>query len=152
MNEQYKRQPYDYEANDMAEFERQRQRRIARRKKQQRQRRNRRLLMCVFLLLIVILVFVLFSKGSQPLKGTWVYGETATMQFNGKGNGIIALSETNTEYTFTYTVDESILQIQFDNTYIANATYTFTVESDNLTLFGGDGTTGGTYALIKVKK
>jgi hypothetical protein len=67
-----------------------------------------------------------------------------------KGSGIIALPEKDTECAFTYTVEENTLQLCFDNTYITDATYTFTVERDNLTLFGGDGTTGGTYALMRV--
>lgn len=152
MNKQYKRQLYDYEADDMAEAERLRQRRLARRKRQQRQKRNRRLLMCAALLLLAILVFVLIPKSSQPLKGTWAYGETAELQFDGKDRGKIALHDTETECAFSYTAEENTLQIDFDNAYITDAAYTFTVEKDGLTLFGGDGTTGGTYALTKVKK
>lgn len=150
MNEEYKRRAYDYEADDIDLLERQRQRRIARKKRQQRQRRKRRLAMCAGLLLIAAFAVALLPKNTQPLKGTWVYGEMATIQFNSKGRGIIALPEKDTECAFTYTVEENTLQLCFDNTYITDATYTFTVERDNLTLFGGDGTTGGTYALMRV--
>lgn len=50
---------------------------------------------------------------------------------------------------FTYTVEKNALHLHFDNAYISDASYTFTVEDGTLTLSGGKGTTGGTYALTK---
>ncbi len=152
MSEQYKQSPYDYEMDDTAEMEQLRQRRIARRKKLQRQRRNRRLLLCAVLVLIAILVWILlfFVRVSQPLKGLWAYGEAATIQFSGKGRGEILFSDM--EYGFSYTVEGNSLQMAFDNPYLVDARYTFTVENGTLVLSGGDGTMGGTYDLTKIKK
>lgn len=149
MNEPQKRKAYDYETDGMAELEQRRKQRLAHRKQWQRQRRNRRLLPCTFVLLIAVLVLVriLPARGTQPFKGTWAHGEAATIQFNGRDSGMIALSDT--EYPFTYTVEENALQLHFDNAYISDASYTFTVEDGTLTLSGGEGTTGGTYALTK---
>ena len=146
MNEPYNKKIYDYEAEEMVE--RQRQRRLARIKRRQREKRKRILLLCAALLLLAILVFVLIPKGSQPLKGTWAYGETAELQF-GKDRGKIVLHDTKTECAFSYTVEENTLHMDFDNAYLTDAAYTFTVDKGSLTLVGGDGTTGGTYALTR---
>lgn len=151
MNEPYNRKIYDYEAEEKAAAERLRQRRLARIKRQKREKRKRRLLLCAALLLLAILVFVLIPKSSQSLKGTWAYGETAELQLE-KDRGKIVLHDTKTECAFSYTVEENILHMDFDNAYLTDAAYTFTVEKDSLTLVGGDGTTGGTYALTKTKK
>lgn len=150
MKDEYKQKAYDYEKDEAVYRERQRRKRIARRKRQQRQRRNRRLMLCTLLLLVVVLVVVLCPKETSTLKGTWAYGEMATIQFSGRNSGMITLSDT--EYPFTYTVEENALQLSFGNAYIADAVYTFTVEDDTLILSGGDGTTGGTYTLTKIKK
>lgn len=107
-------------------------------------------MLCTLLLLVVVLVVVLLPKEASPLKGTWAYGEMASIQFSGRNSGMIILSDV--ECPFTYTLKENALQLSFGNTYITNAAYTFTVEDDTLILSGGDGTTGGTYTLTKIKK
>ena len=149
MNEPQKRKAYDYETDGMAELEQRRKQRLAHRKQRQRQRRNRRLLLCAFVLLIVASVFALIfpARDTRPFKGAWAYGAAATIQFSGRDSGMITLFDT--EYPFTYTVEKNALHLHFDNAYISDASYTFTVEDGTLTLSGGEGTTGGTYALTK---
>ena len=149
MNEPQKRKAYDYETDGMAELEQRRKQRLAHRKQRQRQRRNRRLLLCAFVLLIAASVFALIfpARDTRPFKGAWAYGEAATIQFSGRDSGMITLFDT--EYPFTYTVEKNALHLHFDNAYISDASYTFTVEDGTLTLSGGEGTTGGTYALTK---
>lgn len=145
---------YDYEADNTAESGQVRQQRIARRKRQQRLKRNRRILLLVFLLLIAAAVLTLFLSQSdaQVLEGAWVYGEEATVQFNRTNRGVLTLADTNTEYTFSYTVQEDNVRIDFDNAYIASARYTFAVENDTLVLSGENGTTGGTYTLTRLSE
>lgn len=150
MKETYKENVYASEIEALAELEWQRNKRSVRKKKEKRQRRKRRLQIGAVLVSIAILAVFLVPKEGSTLNGTWAYGETATIQFSGKNSGAITLSDT--VYPFTYTVSEHALQLYFDNVYIIDATYTFTVATDTLTLSGGAGTAGGTYTLTKIKK
>lgn len=152
MSEQYQQQAHDYEIDDTEGLERLRQKRIELRKKLQRERRSRRLLLCAFLGLIAICILTLlfFPREEQPLKGFWAYAETATVQFSGKGSGEILFSDM--EYGFSYRLEANSLQIAFDNPYLADAHYTFTVGNGSLVLSGGNGTMGGTYTLTKIEK
>lgn len=141
MNEGYKKQTRDHPAEGMPASE-------------GRGRQNKIWLADAALLLIAVLLiaFILSLRSSQPLEGTWAYGETAEVQFGGRGSGKIKLTDTNTECPFSYAVNENALQINFDNDYITDASYTFTVEEDTLTLVGGEGTMGGTYSLIRIEE
>lgn len=132
-----------------------RKRRMAARRKKQRRKRFAVAGLSGAALLIVLAAFLLFSQhpsNAKNLIGTWAYEETATVQFSGKDSGTIKLSDTNVECTFSYTVEENTLHIHFDNNYITNASYTFTIENDTLILSGGSGAAGGTYALTKIKE
>lgn len=109
-----------------------------------------RLPVYAFFLLIVPLILVLVPGDFRSLKGTWAYDETASMQFTGKSRGVITLADS--EYPFTYSVEENTLTLSFDNAYIAGASYSFTAGDNTLTLSGEDGTTGGTYTLTRIRK
>lgn len=150
MNEEYSEKDYAREMKALAELERQRNKRSVRKEKQKRQRRNRRLQIGAVLLLIAVVAVVLWPRGASTLTGTWAYGETATIEFGSERSGAIMLSDT--AYPFTYTVKEHTLQLYFDNVYIIDATYTFTVAADTLTLSGGAGTAGGIYTLTKINE
>lgn len=141
--------------NDTEYIEKIRKRRMAARRKRRRQKRFVAACLFAAVLLIGLAAVLLFSKvpaNAENLIGTWAYEETATVQFSGKGSGTIKLSDTDTGCTFSYTVDGNTLNIHFDNAYLTNASYTFTVENDILNLSGGNGTAGGTYALTEIKE
>ena len=52
-------------------------------------------------------------------------------------------------YEYTYEINKDALSIDFDDEAVHDCVYKFTVESDTLTIVGGEGTTGGTYILSK---
>ena len=50
-------------------------------------------------------------------------------------------------YDFTYTIDGNKLMIDYANKSVRYSEYEFTVDGNTLTLIGGEGTVGGTYAV-----
>jgi len=154
MNEYRPKKAAFDDAADYKEAVERRKRRIARRR---RRERRRKLLLAGCLLVIALIagllaVFVASKRlpDAGGLTGTWKYEETATLQFDGEGRGTITLADT--ECTFSYTMNDQTLNIDFDNAYITDAAYTFSLEDDTLTLSGGTGTTGGIFNLKKTEK
>lgn len=86
----------------------------------------------------------------STLQGTFYYNEDVKYEFDGKGNG--AMYDKDATYKYSYIVQEKELSLDFENEMVHDATYTFTVEDDTLTLIGGSGTTGGKYTLKKENK
>lgn len=94
---------------------------------------------------IITIAIINLLKPTDALKGTFVYGESVKYEFNGKGNG--AMYDSNTKYSYTYSIEENKLEIDFINEAVRDATYTFSIENNTLTLIGGEGTMGGEYIL-----
>ena len=108
----------------------------------------------IMVIIILISIFLIKTNGStndneasDNIKGTWVYNQYVQYEFNGHGNGCMCLEDTHYEYT--YEINKDTLSIDFDNEAVHDCVYKFTVEGDNLTIVGGEGTTGGTYTLSK---
>ncbi len=137
--------------NTMEKFERQMQKRISRSKQHQRHLRNQRLALIAFLLVMIIAAVVLLvwglSASTSPIKGAWTYKSDVILHFDGSDSGALYLDDLM--YPFTYRVEDDLVSLCFENAYITDAVYSFTVEEDRLTLIGGDGTTGGVYTLSK---
>ena len=55
----------------------------------------------------------------------------------------------NSKYDYTYTIENENIMMDFKNEALRDATYTYKLEDDTLTLIGGEGTTGGEYILKK---
>lgn len=94
---------------------------------------------------IITIAIINFLKPTDALKGTFVYGESVKYEFSGKGNG--AMYDSDTEYPYTYLIEENTLKLDFKDEAVRDATYTFSIENDTLTLIGGEGTMGGEYIL-----
>lgn len=84
-------------------------------------------------------------KPVDELQGTFKYSESVKYEFSGKGKG--AMYDNDTEYQYTYSIDGDTLKLDFKDEAVRDATYTFSIENDNLTLIGGEGTMGGEYIL-----
>ena len=87
------------------------------------------------------------SEALAILKGTFIYNNNVKYEFDGNGKG--AMYDGNTKYDYTYTIQEGNLMMDFKNEAVHDATYTYQLEGEVLTLIGGEGTTGGEYTLNK---
>ncbi len=84
---------------------------------------------------------------AQLLIGTWKADETTSLTFGESGKGKMHLYKE--DYTFTYTLTEDQLHLDFASSKVIDCSYTVSVTEDTLTLVGGVGTTGGTFDLTK---
>ena len=84
---------------------------------------------------------------AQLLIGTWKADETTSLTFGESGKGKMSLCKE--DYTFTYTLTEDQLHLDFASSKVIDCSYTVSVTEDTLTLVGGVGTTGGTFDLTR---
>ena len=52
-------------------------------------------------------------------------------------------------YEYSYEIKGDTLFMDFDNKVVHDCSYIFDIKGSELTLIGGEGTTGGTYVLHK---
>lgn len=81
------------------------------------------------------------------LNGTFVYDEYTEYEFDGKGSGCMYLE--NSSYPFGYAISGEKLKLDFEDTAVHDCEYIFTISQNELTIVGGEGTTGGTYTLTR---
>ena len=126
--------------------------RLRRRKKRQQRLMIQRGIVGLVALAILILIIVLIIKGcsgsSDALAGKWDVDGTTLYEFDGDGKGALILP--NSTYDFTYEIEDNQLIIDYKDDSVHDGSYTFEVNGEKLTLFGGEGTVGGTYELTKV--
>ena len=105
-----------------------------------------RIIVCIELAAIVVLGALLatFLLRRDELKGTWALDETTVYEFDGRGNGILLLPLGS--YEFSYSIEDNVLSIDFADSAVADAAYSYSVESSALTL---DTNTGNVYRLVK---
>ena len=107
------------------------------------------------MLTIIILIAVNYNKNEknteskQSLEGIWVYDESTKYEFDSDGKGGMYIGKT--KYSYTFTIDDNELKIDFEDSAVHDAVYTFSVNGDKLKLVGGEGTVGGEYELRREK-
>ena len=118
----------------------------------QRKKKSKQTFKIILIILLIIIIVAIIAiatisilKPVDELQGTFRYNESVKYEFNGKGKG--AMYDNETEYKYAYSVDGNILKIDFKDEVIYDATYTFNITDNTLTLIGGEGTTGGEYVL-----
>ncbi len=129
--------------------------RIAARKRRQRQRMMTVVGLAIVIVIIAIVSIILFMPSdtkndptkADALSGAWVYDQYTKYEFDGYGKGCMCLSDTHYEYS--YKINGNTLSMDFGNEAVHDCMYTFKVENNTLTIIGGEGTSGGTYTLIK---
>lgn len=87
------------------------------------------------------------SGTGETLTGSWSYGEYTRYTFDSDGTGSMWLEEM--EFTYQYHLEGDQLYLDFKSDELMDATYTYTLEENTLTIQGGQGTTGGTYELTR---
>lgn len=135
--------------------------RTAVRQRRYRKRQRQRMIFVTSLAVVVIALIILSisllsqksdnkdSPTMDVLSGVWVYDQYTKYEFNGYGNGCMCLDDVHYEYT--YEIIKNTVQIDFENEAVHDCSYDFSVDENQLTIIGGEGTTGGTYSLIKNK-
>ena len=98
--------------------------------------------------LCILLTRMVAVKNAKLVQGTWAYGNEVTYSFDGKKNGQFVMEDMHFDYT--YKVSKGQLKMNYKDETVVDATYQFTVEGNQLTLIGGEGTAGGTYQLTRV--
>ena len=105
----------------------------------------------IFIVFIVALMIIFtitnLSKPGDALEGTYTYNQNVKYEFNGKGYG--KLYENETKYKFTYTLDGSILTIDFKDKNKNDVSYIFDLKNDILTLVNKEDSTNTQYILRK---
>ena len=87
------------------------------------------------------------------LQGVWRYDEWTVYEFDGRGKGCLCLEDT-VDYEFHYSVEGSLLRLDYVPDYVQDCEYTFRLEAGSLILTGGSGTAepGRIYELTRRKK
>ena len=129
--------------------------RIAARKRRQRQRMLTIVGLILVIAVIAVILIFLFKPSdtkndpakADALSGAWVYDQYTKYEFDGYGKGCMCLSDTHYEYS--YKINGNTLSMDFENEAVHDCSYTFSAKDNTLTIVGGEGTTGGTYTLVK---
>lgn len=112
---------------------------------------------CIIIVIVAVVTAVILinrkdtnnqiSESEDNLIGTFYYNDSIRYEFKKNGKG--AMYDGNSKYEYTYTNDGQKIKMNFKNEAVHDATYTFKLENDTLTLQGEEGTTGGEYILKK---
>ena len=97
------------------------------------------------------IVLIPFRGKTDKLAGVFVYGDETKYEFDGRGKGCMCLTYEGHEhhYAYKYTMKDDQLFLKFKENEATDATYTYQLDGDVLTLEGGEGTAGGTYVLTR---
>lgn len=111
------------------------------------------LFVAVIVLAVVLVGLIIFliagpSRQSNTLIGVWKYDQYTEYEFYENGKGCLCVDDVHYEYEYKISGDK--LKLDFTEDVVRDCEYTFTVENNNLTLIGGDGTDQGTYQLTKL--
>ena len=118
-----------------------------------RRKRQRIAIVLILALFFVVLIIVLICKDcsgrTDALAGKWDFDGTTAYEFDGKGVGTMVLPSVS--YDFKYEINGNELYIDFINESVHDSTYSFTVQTNTLTLVGGNDTAvpGKVYELTK---
>ena len=125
-----------------------RMRRKEARKRRIRRRRIRNGVAAAFVLILIVLIVLLFKSCSTDKRiiGTWDYDTVTVYRFDKNGKGALLLP--NQSYTFTYSVEEDRLFVDFENERLTDHTYIFTVNGSKLTL-AAEESAGTEYVLTR---
>ncbi len=112
--------------------------------------------LCVLVLVVVLIVKISSGgtgtkTGSNLLKGSFVYEDNTIYEFDGSGTGCMCITSDggHYHYEYTYTIKDDQLMLDFEAEEVRDATYTYELKGDTLTITGGEGTAGGTYTLTR---
>ena len=120
-----------------------------------KRRLKKQFAIAVVLALILLVLFIMIICKScsgtkvDVLAGKWDFDGTTAYEFDGNGVGTMVLPSVS--YDFKYEINGNELYIDFINESVHDSTYSFTVQTNTLTLVGGNDTAipGKVYELTK---
>lgn len=84
------------------------------------------------ILLGIGIQFVVAKLNTDELKGVWTSDQVTFYQFDGKGKGTLILP--NSQYEFTYQLNESTLSIDYESDKALDAVYTVEINGKKINL------------------
>jgi len=118
-----------------------------------RRKKQNKLIALIAVVIIAIIVACIFifsgPKVNSELVGKWRYNEYTAYEFYDNGKGCLCIDDVHYEYTFKTSSDK--LSLDFTEDVVRDCEYTFSVDGNELTIVGGEGTDKGTYKLKKEK-
>ena len=118
-----------------------RQRALHRRRKRRRLRRRVYRVLLGVLAIVFVLSAAMVARGllrHDALKGTWTLDESTAYVFDGKGGGMLRLPMGS--HAFRYTVEDNLVTLDFADESLSDASYSFLLGRDALTLDTNTGT------------
>ena len=118
-----------------------RQRALHRRRKRRRLRRRVYRVLLGVLAAVFVLSAAMVARGllrHDALKGTWTLDESTAYVFDGKGGGTLRLPMGS--YAFSYTIEDNLVTLDFADESLSDASYSFLLGRDALTLDTNTGT------------
>lgn len=112
---------------------------------------------CVLALVVLFFVFSCGCRNNQDISsqievtsdeliGIWKLDSVTKYTFDGRGNGKMAVSDS--EYEFNYTINNDEIKIDFVSESAQDSTYEFIIDENKLTLLSKD-KNKGTFELTK---
>lgn len=98
---------------------------------------------------VIVCVFAFIPSNKNVLVGTWEYNDSIHYTFEENGKGHIA--DSGYEYKCSYKYDKSEIKLDFEDDFIVDCVYKYSISGDELTLIGSTGTDGGTYTLKRAE-
>ena len=89
------------------------------------------ILVVIVLIIVGIVIFLNISK-KDKLVGLWDVDGNTKYEFNGKGKGKIIVP--NSEYEFTYTIENNVVSVDFKSEKSTDTKYEFKVQKDSMEL------------------
>ena len=153
-NEENERRRQNTSKSEQQSYRRYNARVVARRRRQRQRMLTIAGLFVVIAVIAVVSIFLFKPSDTKndptkadALSGSWVYDQYTKYEFDGYGKGCMCLSDTHYEYS--YKINGNTLSMDFENEAVHDCSYTFAVNGGKLTIVGGEGTSGGTYTLLK---
>ena len=113
--------------------------------------------LCVLALVVLFFAFSCGCRNNQDISsqievtsdeliGIWKLDSVTKYTFDGRGNGKMAVSDS--EYEFNYTINNDEIKIDFVSESAQDSTYEFIIDENKLTLLSKD-KNKGTFELTK---
>lgn len=119
-------------------------------KRKKKQTKLMALIVAILLIVVVACIFIFSGpKVDSKLLGKWRYNEYTAYEFYDNGKGCLCVDDVHFEYTFKTSSNK--LTLDFAEDVVRDCEYTFSVDGNELTIVGGEGTDKGTYKLKKEK-
>ena len=97
---------------------------------------KKKIIIIALIIVVLVVIGILFlpktSSKTDELAGLWDVDGNTKYEFNGKGTGKIIVP--NSEYEFTYVIEDNVVSIDFKSEKSTDTKYEFKVQKDSMEL------------------